>query len=282
MDARNHQELSARAEFYLCMARAFMTPRDDAMFQAMRDVLADDLGELAAQLGYDLEAVLARYRAEMQRIPDATALLQIYSGIFLSPPVPARINVGTYLDGAMNGGSVKEMEEAYQLCGVQRDEGFRDLSDHVSVQLEFVALLYATQARRFSGESAEAPLPVDPGQFLQTFARRWLGGFCADLAQATAERELEANPYLPLARMLKEAVARDAVVLEVDAKAAQKQNAIAQARAKYAGREITEEDIAIIKRKLEERGLSTAHLSVPLEMRDTAMGLGKKSTPGLR
>ena len=52
--------------------------------------------------------------------------------------------------------------------------------------------------------------------------------------------------------------------------------------AKYAGRAITAEDLAEIKRKLEERGLSTDHLSVPLDERDGAMGLGKKSAPGLR
>lgn len=282
MDARNHEQLSARAEFYLCLARAFMAPRSDAMFQALRDALADDLGELAAQLGYDIEDALARYRQQMLRLPDTTALLQVYSAIFLSPPTPAHINVGQYLDGAINGGSVKAMEEAYRLCGVERDEGFRDLSDHVSVQLEFLALLYATQAQRFSGAGAGDPLPVDPGQFLHRFALRWLGGFCADLAEAGTARQLDANPYLPLAQILNEAAAHDAVAPEVDAKATRKHNAIEQARAKYAGRGITEEDMAQIRRKLEEHGLSTAHLSVPPEMRDSAMGLGKKSTPGLR
>ena len=77
-------------------------------------------------------------------------------------------------------------------------------------------------------------------------------------------------------------MARDAVAPQVDAKAARTQNAIEQARAKYAGRGISAEDMAEIKRKLEERGLSTDHLSVPLAERDGAMGLGRKSTPGLR
>ena len=282
MDARNHEQLSARAEFYLCLARAFLAPRGEAMFPALRDALADDLQDLAGQLAYDIAAPLDDLRLQMQAVGDATQLLQIYSAIFLAPPTAAHINAGQYLDGAINGGSVKAMEEAYRLCGVERDEGFRDLSDHVSVQLEFVALLYATQAQRFSGEAVGDPLPVDPGQFLHLFALSWLGHFCADLSRAAVVLDLPANPYLPLAQILYEAAVRDAVAVEADAKTARKRNAIEQARAKYAGRDITAEDLAVIKRKLEERGLSTAHLSVPLEMRDSAMGLGKKSTPGLR
>ncbi len=282
MDARNHEQLGARAEFYLCVARAFLVPREEAMFHAMREVLADELGELAAQLGLDIDAPLQRLREEMQLTSDPAALLQIYSAIFLAPPVPARINVGMYIDGAMNGGSVKAMEEAYSLCGVERDAGFHDLSDHLSVQLEFVALLYARLAACFAGQAGAEPLPVDPGLFLHQHARRWLRPLCADLARAGAERELEANPYHPLALILSEAVARDAVAPEVDAKAARTRNAIEQARAKYAGRGITDEDMVEIKRKLEERGLSTDHLSVPIDERDGAMGLGKKSTPGLR
>ena len=282
MDVRNHEHLWARAEFYLCLARAFLAPRDDALFHAMRDVLADDLEELGSRLGYEVAAPLADLREQMLALPDAMALLQVYSAIFLAPPTAAHINTGQYLDGAINGGSVKEMEEAYQLCGVQRDECFRDLSDHVSVQLEFVAMLYASQARRFSGEGAAAGLRVDPGHFLQIFVLRWLGRFCADLARAAALEDLSANPYLPLARILYAAAAHDAVAPDLDPKVVRRQNAIEQARAKYAGRGITAEDMAEIKRKLEAHGLATDHLSVPMHERDGAMGLGTKSAPGTR
>lgn len=282
MDAGNHEALAARSEFYLCMARAFMAPAEEETFHAMRDALAADLGELAAQLGYAIDTPLARYREQIGRVPDQTALLQIYSALFVAPPSAAHINVGQYLDGAINGGSVKAMEQAYRRCGVERDERFRDLSDHLSVQLEFVAFLYAAAARRCTGDASREPMPVDPGEFLQTFAMRWLGGLCGDLAQASAERELEANPYEPLALILNAAVISDAVAVEVDAKAARKQHAIEHARSKQVGRAITDEDMARIARKLKEHGLSTDHLAVPVELRDATMGLEKKSTPGLR
>jgi TorA maturation chaperone TorD len=282
MDARNHEQLSARADFYLCLARAFLAPQDPAMFEAMSEVLAGELEALAGQLGYEIAAPLADYRMQMQAVADPVALLQIYSAIFLAPPTAAHINAGQYLDGALNGGSVKAMEEAYRLCGVQRDEGFHDLSDHLSVQLEFVALLYGAQAQRYSGLSTAEPLPVDPGHFLHLFALHWLGPLCADLSRAAVSEGLVANPYLPLAQILYEAAVHDAVAPAQDPKAERKRHAIEQARAKYAGREVSAEDMAVIRRKLEERGLATEHLTVPLDERDGSMGLGKKIAPGQR
>jgi TorA maturation chaperone TorD len=281
MDATNPELLAARAEFYLCLARAFLPPTQPQLFPAMRELLADDLAELAAMLGHDIQVPLADLRAELARVDRSTALLQIYSAVFLAPPAAAHINAGQYLDGAVNGGSVKALEADYARCGVQRDEGFRDLADHVAVQLEFVAWLYGTQAERCRDPMA-APLAVDPGQFLQRFAMRWLGPFCADLARAEEEQGLPANPYRPLALILREAVLRDAVPIPVDPKVARRTHAIEQARAKYAGRRLTAEDIDEIRCKLQARGLSTDHLVVPVADRDGAMGLGTRRTPGMR
>lgn len=261
MDLRHHGLLHARAEFYLCLARAFQVPQNPALAEAMRDALADDLADLAATLGWDIDAALRDYRAQMRALPDAVALLQVYSALFLVPPVAARINPGCYLDGAVNGGSVKAVEAAYAACGLARDEGFHDLDDHLALQLEFVAWLYASQARGFEGDATAPPPPIDPGRFLHDHAAHWLAPFCADLARADAEREVPANPYLPLARMLAVAVAADAVAPEIDAKAARKQHAIEQARAKAAARGIGDEDLAEIRRKLAARGLSTDHVA---------------------
>ena len=262
MDARNLDRLAAQAELYLCLARAFLAPRDPALAAAMRDALADDLEALAAELELDVAAPLADYRAEMARVGDAAPLLQAYSAIFLAPPTAASINVAKYLDGAINGGSVRAMEEAYRHCGLQRDEGFRDLSDHVSVQLEFVAWLYAARARPAAATADGAPAAVEPGRFLHDFALRWIEPLCADLRQAAATEQLGANPYLPLACILRQAIRADAVAPEPDAAAARRSGALDKARARYAGRGITAEDIAEMKRKLEARGLSTDHLPV--------------------
>lgn len=265
MNAANHSEPSARSDFYLCLARAFMTPGEPALALAMRDLLAGDLADMAGELDLAIEPWLADFREQAARLANPEDWLQVYSAIFLTPLAPARINTGHYLDGAMNGGSVRAMELAYLQCGVQRDEGFHDLSDHVAVQLEFVGWLYAQRAWCIEGEPAAEPPPVDPGHFLHGYVMRWVDRFCADLAGAAQAKQLPANPYLPLARILAAAVAKDAVAPAEDYKAVRRQEALRRARAKSAARGITADDLAEIRRKLEQRGLPTDHLPVSVE-----------------
>lgn len=199
--------LEQRAEFYLCMARAFLPPGSDAVWRAFRDDLADDLADLDHGLVYGIEAPLAALRREVAAVPDAVHLLRTYSALFLTPPVPVTLNAGVYLDGAIMGPSVVALEECYRKCGLRRAEGFRDLSDHVSVQLEFAALLHGLEARAARGE---APPLIRAAHFLEAFASYWLPYFCEALEKATCAGR-SPNPWLPLARILGIAVATDAV-----------------------------------------------------------------------
>ncbi|HET9699385.1 MAG TPA: molecular chaperone TorD family protein [Burkholderiales bacterium] len=272
---------SDRADFYLCLARAFLTPREEAAWDAMRELLPADLEELDQVLGYGIIDQLAAYRTEVSRVGSAEVLLRTYSSLFLAPPVPAHINTAVYLDGTIGGGSVAEMEQAYRACGVERAEDFRDLSDHLGVQLEFVAYLYAREAAgKATGQ--ETRLPLKGGHFLHGFVDRWLPGFISDLEQAAGERELQANPYLPLARILERAVARDAVP-HPDAKPRSRaERAMDKARAKHAEKGVNEEDLRKIEAILKEKGLSTDHLSVPVGQRDATQGWQAKVPPSPR
>lgn len=249
----NHDELAARAELYLCLSRAFLAPREPELAAALRSVLADDLQELEAHLALEAGAAVAEYREEVLRVGGQLELLQIYSAIFLAPPVGACINAGQYLDGALDGGSVRLMEQAYQHCGLARDEGFRDLSDHVSLLLEFVAWLYARQAE---GQAVE----IEPGHFLHACVAPWVERFARDVARATASEQLAANPYRPLAAVLEAAVLRHVVTPDVDPRQLRHERALQRARSMRAGRGITPEDLEEIRQKLQARGLSADHL----------------------
>jgi TorA maturation chaperone TorD len=272
---------SDRADFYLCLARAFLTPRDGAAIEALRDALPADLEDLDRVLGYGIADALASYRSEMDRAVSHEELLRIYSALFLAPPVPVRINTAMYLDGAVAGGSVKEMEQTYRACGVERSEDFRDLSDHLSVQLEFVAYLYSHEAAA-EATGREFGLPLRGGHFLHAFVDRWLPGFVSDLEEAATERQLAANPYLPLARILECAVTRDAVP-HPDAKPRRRaERAMDKARAKYAEKGVNEEDLRKIEAILKDKGLATDHLSVPVGQRDAARGWQAKVPPSPR
>lgn len=274
MDARNIESLTERGEFYLCLARAFLTPHTVQAFDGLHDALADDLGELATSLGFACADALADYRAAIAAVTDHPALLERYSALFVAPPRAIQINTACYLDGALNGGTVAAMDEAYRRCGVERDADFHDLSDHVSVQLEFVALLYLHSAEAL--ESGAALPQVRPEHFLHDYVARWLPHFIRDLEAA------EANPWLPLAHVLAAAVAHDARAETLPPAEVRARRAIGKARHERAERGVTAEDMEIIARKLREKGLSTDHLAIPPELRDEAQGYSRGTPPGPR
>lgn len=275
MDARKLESLTERGEFYLCLARAFLTPLQPQSFVAMREALADDLADLDGALGYEGATTIADYRHAIAAIADHAAMLQRYSALFVSPPRAIQITTGAYLDGAINGGSVAAMEAAYRRCGVERGADFHDLADHISVQLEFVALLYLLHAE---ATAADAPLPpVDPAHFLHDYVKRWLPAFLRDLAAADTP-----NPWLPLTRLLALAVARDAEAAPLSPTQMRTHNAITKARHDRAVRGVTPEDLAFIAQRLREKGLTTDHLAIPPALRDEARGYARGTPPGPR
>lgn len=190
--------LTERAEFYLCLARAFLPPREDAAYDAIKLHLADDLGELAAELGYTAAGALHDLRDAVARLPDHLTLLQGYSRLFLAPPAPVPLNAGLYLDGAVMGPATLALEKCYRQCDLQPGGHFRDLPDHIALQLEFVAHLCASEA-------AGGTPALRADDFLASFVRYWLPPFTAGLERA-CQQEDPARLYLCLARVLQIAV----------------------------------------------------------------------------
>lgn len=275
MDARTNDADTLRADFYLCLARAFMVPQGEALFAALRDDLADEIEELAAGIGYPVTDQIGEYRWRMRGVSGADELLRVYSRLFLQPPRAVHINTGVYLDGSFNGGSVAAMEEAYLAAGVGRSGGFLDLSDHAAVQLECVSYLYS---HTLACENLGTAYPA-AGQFIGRFVSRWAGPFRADLAQAERELDMPGEPYLPLARVLETAAALDAVQLAGDPARQRLANALASARHKQAEKGVTDADLAEIRRRLEERGLGTRHLDIAPGLRDAAQGWQRMVPP---
>jgi TorA maturation chaperone TorD len=265
----------AKAELYLCLARAFTTPTDPGFLAALRDDLPTDLEELGARLGYPIQPTLAEYRSAIAAVPHAEQLLVIYSRLFLVPgDHHPSLNTGAYLDGALAGGSLAMLEHCYARCGLERRADFRDLPDHLSAQLELVAWLFAAE-----GQPGDRP-PMRAGELLSRFVARWVGPFRADLEAAGSRFRLAANPYLHLARVLEAAVMREAAE-DLSAQTADPgvDPEIARLRSQYAGREIGEEDLAIIRARLAADGLASGHVAIPEDARDRTMGLAAMPPP---
>lgn len=192
----------AKAEFFVCLARAFQPMRTPQAEAAFAHALADDLLELAAQSGYDIGEAVARFAACAAQTE--ARLLADYSALFLVPPVPVPLNAGLYLDGGLLGRGTQAMLECYREAGLAPDERFRDLPDHVTMQLDYVAVMFARAAE---GDAAAAACARE---FLAQFVRAWLPGFTQALHGA-AQRVPAARAYSALALIL-EAAARHETV----------------------------------------------------------------------
>lgn len=272
-----------RSEFYLTLARSFLTPQTEEHYRAMANYLADDLEDLDRSLKYGIETQLDALRIAMSRLSNHEELLVEYSRMFLQPPREATLNVCYPLDGAMMGGTVSEIEAFYRNYGVERGDHFKDLPDHVSVQLEFVSYLYGRAAAELENGKLDTEAELAAGHFLYEFVSRWIPPFEAGIEKAGRNLKLKANPYLPLVRILSAATKRDAAVNPDWVKTKKRvELAIEKARLKYSNKGITPEDMADIERKLREKGLSTDHLQVALDKRNEVLGLSAKTPPDPR
>lgn len=270
-----HDMNALKAEFWLCLARAFLPPMTEAAQRALQENLADDLAEIAGELGYPVTQHLADYRSAIAEFSDSRELLALYSRLFLIPGVAhPHINTGAYLDGSLAGGTVRQLAECYHACGLEKSESLADLPDHAAVQLEFAAWLFAAEAE--AGPHSQ-PITLSAAEFISTFIARWAMPFRRDLALANGQFGLTANPWLPLAHIL-EAIAQMEAV-SPDAKPIPDEDEISRLRRQYAGRQPDVADLALIREKLSSSGLACDHVDLPPQARDAAAGLSPLSPP---
>lgn len=263
-------ELTSRAEFYLVLAQAFMPPESVTAGEAMKSCLADDLEQIAAEAGYALDPQITALRRALGRVESPLTLLQDYSGLFLQPPREVQINASLYLDGAVMGRSVDRLEAAYRTLGLERAECFRDLPDHLSVVLEFLALLHARAA-----QGAEAQQGDEIGTFVRDFLLCWVPHFARAIERAVLEKG-HSPVYLHLARVLQEALVRDAgeitdelwrvIAPERFAGASKREREMLCCR--ECGAEIAPAArVRRVKKVLEKEGIDTGHLDLCMNCR---------------
>lgn len=197
------------ADLLYCLARAFQPPPPDWSICDWRQPLQADLDELGPLLGLDVTPVQSALEAECLRWAGAARLadtgadpwLVEYARLFLAPPVVASLNTGLYLEGAIGGMASQMMQACYQTAGIVPDESFRDLPDHVSIQLEFLARLMERGAR---GDSTG---PAMAAEFSCEFVRAWVGPL-QRACQAAASRHPAAAVYAALAGLIEALIDR--------------------------------------------------------------------------
>lgn len=285
------RQLTERAEFYLCLARAFLPPMEQRDFHAIREQLAPELAELGAELGYSISRPLAQFRAAIARIPDEQELLRLYSRLFLVPPTPAHLNGGFYLDGAFMGHSTLQIETCYRRFGLVRSPDFHDAPDHLSSLLEFLALIHArAEEANVAGDNAVVEILLrESGGFARDYVAPWLPALYRDLDGVTAHGSI--NVYAALVDVLQTAVAHDFARADAvsdplpPALASPPDNGSArhssdQLRCQSCGTAfIATDGMHDILLSLTRSGLGTEHLEQCPECRTRSMGLSSMPAP---
>lgn len=255
--------------FWLTLANAFMPPQRPETAEAFRTLLAEDLEELCAALNIDAQPELADFRHHVGQLRDNQELLVDYSHLFLQPPIPAKLNLGIYVDGALNGPCLDVLENAYRLVGIAKRETLKDLPDHLAVQMETLAVLFG------------AAVPAMPPE---QFANLCLVGALPRLAAAISNESPE-SPYAPLAGIAAKAIAE---LAQAPDKKTQHRRRHTERRAdtnlgvwrhcKTCGKPFArEKEIGIMAKALSEAGLSAEHLDRCPDCRDVMQGYFKRA-----
>jgi TorA maturation chaperone TorD len=183
----------ARQEFCRFLAGCYYEPgpvfAEERLFDSM----------LAAAQRIDPElAAHARRLAEAFAAVDLQDLLVDYTRLFLgAPQALAKPYSSVWLTGdpELMQDSAMELLKLYEQGGFEIDPEFRDLPDHVAVELEFLYLLTYQQNQAVAGADDQALQAVEVLRtaFLAGHLGRWLGPFILalhDHAQCDFYREL--------------------------------------------------------------------------------------------
>jgi TorA maturation chaperone TorD len=183
----------ARADLARLLAACYYEPgpefAEERVFDAMREAATNvdpALAAGAARLGESFAAV------------GVDELLVDYTRQFLGP-VDARAkpygSVWLDTDAPLMGDSTMAVLQHYEDAGFEVDEGFRDLPDHVAVELEFLYVLLFREAEARIRGDAETLAGVGRmrQRFLAEHLGQWVGPFAAAVragAECAFYREL--------------------------------------------------------------------------------------------
>ena len=174
---------AARADVARLLAACYYEPgpefAEERVFEALRDAAAGIDPELAASAGR-LGAAFAAERPE--------DLLVDYARLFLGPvDTRAKPYGSVWLDddGPLMGDSTMAVLQHYEEGGFEVDEGFRDLPDHVAVELEYLYVLLFREAEAWARND---PATLRGASKLRArFLAEHLGAWIAPFATAVRE-----------------------------------------------------------------------------------------------
>ena len=186
----NSQELilneKHRGDCYKFLAACFYPPEKELLLQEnLLENLSHSLSRICPQAGIfaaKMEEAIRRYSHQELSVEYARLFLGPYE--LQAPPYGS-----IYLDGQKRvmGDSTMEVLAVYQEAGLSLQEDFKELPDHIAVELEFMYYLTYQEVRALEnhdGKEAGKFLKFQEN-FLENFLGRWVPPFCARIKEGT-------------------------------------------------------------------------------------------------
>lgn len=175
-----------RGDCFRLLSACFYYPKKEVFIQ---EYLFKNLTEAlkrvcppAAVFSEDMEETISHYSDE--------DLLVDYSKLFVGPSELKAPPYGSvYLDKERKvmGDSTMEVIEVYRSAGLSINDDFKELPDHIAVELEFMYYLIFKEIEAFEKSEMDAALDYIRMQqaFLDRFLGRWVGSFCEKIKEGT-------------------------------------------------------------------------------------------------
>jgi TorA maturation chaperone TorD len=210
-----------RGDCYRLLSACFYQPQKETFIQ---EELFKNLEGLLRPISHDAAAHASAMEKAFLKYSEED-LLVTYAKLFVGPNELLAPPYGSvYLDGekTVMGDSTMETIKMYAEQGLSMDGEFRNLPDHITVELEFMYYLIfkETEALEKSQWGAALDLIMTQGLFFDSFLRRWVKPFCDKIKQG-ADNEFYMNLADCVSVFIEKARLGDDIPVELSAKAGQ-------------------------------------------------------------
>ncbi|MDJ0951634.1 MAG: molecular chaperone TorD family protein [Alphaproteobacteria bacterium] len=170
---------AARSNVYGLLATVFRAEPSAALLAGLKaPEFADVLGSLDLSLGEDFRD------APCEKLVDDLAIeftrLFIGPGPHISPHESANIEHGNAMEATLWGPETVTVKTFIEGTGLEYDDSFTDMPDHISAELEFMQRLAAKEAETWAepNEQLATNIQAIERRFLDEHLARWVFPFC--------------------------------------------------------------------------------------------------------
>lgn len=175
-----------RGECYRFLAACFYLPKKEILgeegFLSSLSQHLEHICPAAVPFSQHMQEGLAQYTEEELAVE--------YARLFVGPfGLKAPPYGSVYLDGGhtVMGPSTMETIQTYEKEGLVRDEGFKELPDHIAVELEFMYFLIYREVETLQNGDPERAREYrrKQGEFRIRFLDKWVPAFCRNIKEET-------------------------------------------------------------------------------------------------